>query len=69
MVVTIKKKNPPLYDNILCMLLTKMKSVSKQSNVNIKGINVDCIEVDGPIDDKFIGNDVGMFKQVEIHEK
>lgn len=69
MVVTIKKKNPPLYDNILCMLLTKMKSVANQSGVNIKGINVDCIEVDGPIDDKFIGNDVGMFKQVEIHEK
>lgn len=66
MVVTIKSKNPPLYNNILSTLLTKMKSVAEQSGVEIVGINVDCMEVTGEIDSKFIGNDVGMFKHVDI---
>lgn len=69
MVITIKSKNPPLYNNILSTLLTKMKSVAKQSGVEILGLNVDCIEVDGKIDDKFVGNELGMFKYVSIEEK
>lgn len=69
MVVTIKSKNPPLYNNILSTLLTKMKSVANQSVVKILGINVDCIEVNGELDPKFIGKELGMFKCVPIHEK
>lgn len=67
MVVAIKSKNPPLYNNIMCMLLTKMKSVVTQSEVDLVGLNVDCIEVTGKILDKFIGEDVGEFKLVK-HE-
>lgn len=66
MVIAIKTKNPPLYNNILCMLLTKLKSVSAQSGVNIVGMNVDCIEVDGQLNDKFIGKEIGKFKEVSI---
>lgn len=69
MVVTIKSKNPPLYNNILSTLLTKMKSVANLSNVKILGINVDCIEVNGELDPKFIGKELGMFKCVPIQEK
>lgn len=69
MVVTIKSKNPPLYNNILSTLLTKIKSVANQSGVKILGINVDCIEVNGELDHKFIGKELGMFKCVPIQEK
>lgn len=69
MVVTIKSKNPPLYNNILSTLLTKMKSVATQSGVKILGINVDCIEVDDELDPKFVGEEIGMFKPVVIQEK
>lgn len=67
MVIAIKSKNPPLYNNIMCMLLTKIKSVVTQSEVDIIGLNVDCIEVSGKILDKFIGEDIGDFKLVK-HE-
>lgn len=69
MVVTLKSKNPPLYNNILATLLTKMKLVAQQSNVKILGINVDCIETDGELLPKFIGKEIGMFKSVYIVEK
>lgn len=65
MVIAIKTKNPPLFDNIICTLLTKLKLVADESNVSIHGINVDCIEVNGDIDKEFIGNNPGEFKKVE----
>ena len=46
-----------------------MKSVATQSGVKILGINVDCIEVDGELDSKFVGEEIGMFKPVAIQEK
>lgn len=66
MVVTIKTKNPPLYDNVLSVMLSRLKYVCEQSNVKIIGLNVDCIEVDGELLDKFIGNQIGKFKEVDF---
>lgn len=64
MVVTIKSKNPPLFNNILAVMLTKIKSVVEGSGVNIIGMNVDCIELDGKLHDKYIGKEIGKFKEV-----
>lgn len=64
MVISIKTKSPRLYDNIMCTLLTKMKQVVIKSCVQITGMNVDCIEVTGEINEEFIGKDPGMFKKV-----
>ena len=67
MVIAIKTKSPRLYDNIMCTLLTKMKQVVTKSGVKITGMNVDCIEVTGEINEEFIGKDPGMFKKVESY--
>lgn len=67
MVIAIKTKSPRLYDNIMCTLLTKMKQVVTKSGVQITGMNVDCIEVTGEINEEFIGKDPGMFKKVESY--
>lgn len=65
MVIAIKTKSPRLYDNIMCTILTKMKQVVSKSGVEITGMNVDCIEVTGEINEEFIGKDPGMFKKVD----
>lgn len=64
MVIAIKKHNAPLFDNILCMLLTKMQFVVNKSNAKIIGVNVDCIEIDKELNDEFVGKDIGKFKKV-----
>ena len=64
LVVTLKSKNIMLYYNILSTLLTRLKFVADRSNCKIIGMNVDCIEVDGTLDEKYLSNKLGDFKLV-----
>lgn len=64
MVISIKTKNPPLYNNILSTMLSRLKHVAISSDVKIVGMNVDCIEVTGEISSSYIGNEVGKLKEV-----
>lgn len=64
MVVSIKTKNPPLYNNILSTMLSRLKHVAVSSGVKIVGINVDCIEVTGELDSSYLGKEIGKLKEV-----
>lgn len=63
-VISIKTKNPPLYNNILSTMLSRLKHVAVSSGVKIVGMNVDCIEVTGELNSSYIGKDVGKLKEV-----
>lgn len=64
MLITVKMNNPAILNSLVCIMASRMKQITETSGTEILGIEGYKLDLSAEVNDKFIGEDLGMLRRI-----